>query len=135
MFVVVDDYSRFTWVAFLAHKNDTFDAFVSRIKKVQNEKGYTIGKIRSDHDTEFEESRFAELCDQLGVHHSFSAPKTPQHNGVAERKNRFLIEMSRRMMQEYDLPKHFWGEAVSTACYVSNRVFLRPILNKTPFEL
>ena len=67
--------------------------------------------------------------------HEFSTPKVPQQNGVVERKNRTLQEMARTLLSESDLPKYFWAEAVNTSCYVMNRVLLRPILNKTPYEL
>ena len=63
------------------------------------------------------------------------APRTPQQNGVVERKNRVLQEMARSMLNENDLPKYFWAEAVNTACYVVNRVLIRPNMDKTPYEL
>ncbi|XP_038698267.1 uncharacterized protein LOC119995869 [Tripterygium wilfordii] len=65
----------------------------------------------------------------------FSAPRTPQQNGVVERKNRTLQELGRTMLIEYDLPKSFWAEAINNACYISNRLTIRKILNKTPYEL
>ena len=70
-----------------------------------------------------------------GIKHEFSAPYTPQQNGVVERKNRTLIEMARTMLSEFKSPHNFWGEAVSTAAHCSNRLFLRPLHNKTPYEL
>jgi hypothetical protein len=60
---------------------------------------------------------------------------SPQQNGVVERKNRSLQEMARTMMHETNLAKYLWAEAVNTACYVQNRIFIRPILNKTAYEL
>ena len=66
---------------------------------------------------------------------TFSAPRTPQQNGVVERKNRSLQEMTRTMLNENNLPKYFWAEAVNTSCYVLNKKILRPILKKTPYEL
>ena len=71
----------------------------------------------------------------MGIEQNFSAPRTPQQNGVAERKNRTLIEAARSMLSEYSLPKYFWAEAVNTACYVINRVKIRPKVNKTPYEV
>ncbi|CAL9020228.1 unnamed protein product, partial [Prunus brigantina] len=61
----------------------------------------------------------------MGIKHEFSAPITPQQNGVVERKNRVLVEMARVMLNSKNLAKHFWAEAVNTACYISNRVFVR----------
>ena len=75
------------------------------------------------------------MCDELGIMHQFSAPWTPQQNGVAERKNRTLLDISRTMLVEHNLPGYFWAEAVSTACYVANRALLCNTLNKTPYKL
>ena len=134
-FVIVDDYSRFTWVFFLAHKTETLDIFIPFCKRIQNEKGYSITNIRSDHGTEFENLSFNIFCDENGFGHNFSAPRTPQQNGVVERKNRTLEKMARTMLCENNLPKYFWAEAINTACYVVNRISIRPILKKTPYEL
>ncbi|KAH9745941.1 hypothetical protein KPL70_004261 [Citrus sinensis] len=132
---VVDDYSRYTWVLFLANKDDALDAFKVLCKKLQNEKGHGIVCIRSDHGGEFENHAFESFCNNLGIEHQFSSPRTPQQNGVVERKNRSIQEMARTMLNENALPKYFWAEAVNTACYVLNRVLIRPNLNKTPYEL
>ena len=78
--------------------------------------------IRSDHGREFENQSFSEFCDQLGIKHNFSAPRTPQQNGVVERKNRTLIEMARTMIIDGQIAKTFWAEAVHTACFIINRV-------------
>ena len=134
-FVIVDDYSRYTWVLFLANKDDAIDAFKVLCKKIQNEKGHGIACIRSDHGGEFENHAFETFCNDFGIEHQFSSPRTPQQNGVVERKNRSIQEMARTMLNENSLPKYFWAEAVNTACYVLNRVLIRPNLNKTPYEL
>ncbi|KAH9794255.1 hypothetical protein KPL71_004834 [Citrus sinensis] len=134
-FVIVDDYSKYTWVLFLANKDDALDAFKVLCKKLQNEKGHGIVCIRSDHGGEFENHAFESFCNNLGIEHQFSSPRTPQQNGVVERKNRSIQEMARTMLNENALPKYFWAEAVNTACYVLNRVLIRPNLNKTPYEL
>ncbi|KAH9651466.1 Integrase catalytic domain-containing protein [Citrus sinensis] len=134
-FVIVDDYSRYTWVLFLANKDDALDAFKVLYKKLQNEKGRDIICIRSDHGGEFENHAFENFCNNLGIEHQFSSPGTPQQNGVVERKNKSIQEMARTMLNENALPKYFWAEAVNIACYVLNRVLIRPHLNKTPYEL
>src|SRR5215469_9632940 len=74
-FVIIDDYSRFTWVLFLAHKNETFSAFVKFHKKVTNEKNVQIISIRSDHGTEFENHDFKNFCTENGISHNFSVPR------------------------------------------------------------
>ena len=77
-FVIVDDFSRYTWVLFLANKDDALDAFKVFCKKIQNEKGYGISCIKSDHGWEFENYAFETFCNNLGIMHQFSSPKTSQ---------------------------------------------------------
>ena len=133
--VIVDDYSRWTWVKFLSRKDESHSVFSTFIAQVQNEKACRIVRVRSDHGGEFENDKFESLFDSYGIAHDFSCPRTPQQNGVVERKNRTLQEMARTMLQETGMAKHFWAEAVNTACYIQNRISVRPILNKTPYEL
>ncbi|KAJ4810455.1 Pol [Rhynchospora pubera] len=135
VFVVVDDYSRFTWVFFLAHKEEAFDHFVKFSNRVENEKWLKISRIRSDHGREFENAKFDELCIEKGYKQEFSAPRTPQQNGVVERKNRTLQELARTMLHEFAVPKFLWAKAVNTAYHVVNRACIRSQFKKTPFEL
>ncbi|GJZ11745.1 retrovirus-related pol polyprotein from transposon TNT 1-94 [Tanacetum coccineum] len=102
--VVTDDYSRFSWVFFLRTKDETSEILKNFIKE---------GK---------------------GIKREYSVARTPQQNGVAERKNRTLIEAARTMLADSKLPTTFWAEAVSTACYVQNRVLIVKPHNKTPYE-
>ncbi|GJU70973.1 putative ribonuclease H-like domain-containing protein [Tanacetum coccineum] len=76
-----------------------------------------------------------EFCGLKGIKREYSNARTPQQNGVAERKNRTLIEAARTMLADSFLPNTFWAEAVSTACYVLNRVLVTKPHNKTPYEL
>ncbi|GJU06491.1 retrovirus-related pol polyprotein from transposon TNT 1-94 [Tanacetum coccineum] len=134
--VIVDDYSRYTWTRFLKDKTEAFDQFEIFSKKIQNQLGCTIVSIRTDHDREFDnEVQFGEFCNANGITHNFSAPRTPQSNGVVERKNRTLQEMSRTMLNEQSLPQKFWCNAVDTSTYILNRILIRAILGKTPYEL
>jgi transposase InsO family protein len=91
--------------------------------------------ICSDNGTEFRNASFDGFCLELGIEHQFSTPRVPQQNGVVERKNRTLVEMAKTMLDEHGTPRRFWADAISTACYVSNRIFLRLILLLTPFQL
>jgi len=134
-FVIVDDFSRYTWVIFLATKEEALKTFSYFCKRVQNEQGYLITTIKSDHGGEFDNDAFEILCNENGYKHNFSAPRTPQQNGVVERKNRILQEMARSMLNENGLPKYFWAEAVNTSCHIVNRVLIRPKMDKTPYEL
>jgi len=95
--VIVDDYSHFTWTLFLASKDESFEKFVAFIKKVERV-GHSLVSLRSDHGTKFENSSFIDYCNEHGVEHNFSAPRTPQQNGVIERKNRTLEDMTRTML-------------------------------------
>ena len=105
----------------------SFQSFAIRFKM---KKGFAITCIRSYHGREFENIDFEEYCNEHGSDHNFSAPRIPQQNGVIERKNRTLQEMAKTMLNENNLLKYFWFEAVNTSCYVLNRILLRPILKK-----
>ena len=84
-FVIVDDFSRFTWTLFLSSKNDTFDAFIKFANKIQNQLSLKIIALRSDHGVEFVNHHFEDYCDEFGISQNFSCPRTPQQNGVVER--------------------------------------------------
>ncbi|CAN1279836.1 Retrovirus-related Pol polyprotein from transposon TNT 1-94 [Linum perenne] len=134
-FVVVDDFSRFTWVFFLAKKDECFQKFTEFAHQITNSLDLQIRTIRSDNGGEFTSSCFENFCSSFGIKHFFSASRTPQQNGVVERKNKALLDLSRTMLLDFNTPKRFWAEAVSTACYVLNRTLIRKELDKTPYEL
>ena len=134
MYVIVDDFSWYTWVLFLRQKNEAIYEFSKFCNKVQNKKGFTITCIRSDHLREFENSDFEEYCNEHGINLNFLAPKTPQQDGVVEKKNSTLQEMTRTMLNENNVPKYLWAKMVNTACYVLNRILLRPILKNLPMS-
>ncbi|GJS17954.1 retrovirus-related pol polyprotein from transposon TNT 1-94 [Tanacetum coccineum] len=134
--VIVDDYSRYTWTRFLKDKTEAFDQFKIFSRKIQNQLGCSIVLIRIDYGREFDnEVQFGEFCNANGITHNFSAPRTPQSNGTVETKNRTLQEMSRTVLNEQSLPQKFWCNAVDTSTYILNRIFIRAILGKTPYEL
>ncbi|GKF04352.1 retrovirus-related pol polyprotein from transposon TNT 1-94, partial [Tanacetum coccineum] len=134
--VKVDDYARYTWTRFLKNKTEAFNQFEIFSKKIQNQLGCTIVSIRTDHGREFDnEVQFGEFCNANGITHNFSAPRTPQSNGVVYRKNRTLQEMSRTMLNEQSLPQKFWCNTVDTSTYILNRILIRAILGKTPYEI
>ena len=135
VFVIVDDFSRYTWTIFMKNKSDTFENFKTFVKRIQNAKDLKIKNIRSDHGGEFENEDFETFCKKKGINHNFSFPRTPQQNGVVERKNRTLQECARTLLNGCSLPKHFWAEAVATACYVLNRISIRPLTKNTSYEL
>lgn len=133
--VIVDDYSRFTWTMFLATKDETYDVFEIFVRLVQKKLSIEVINIRSDHGSEFENSKFLNFCSTNGIDHNFSAPRTPQQNGVVEHKNRTLEDIARTMLISSKLPQFYWAEAINTACYMINRCTIRTFLNKTPYEL
>jgi hypothetical protein len=94
-----------------------------------------VKKIRSDNGSEFKNLQVEEYLEEEGIKHEFSAPYTPQQNGVVERKNRTLIDMARTMLGEFKTPERFWSEAVNTACHAINRVYLHLLLKKTSYKL
>ncbi|KAI3685421.1 hypothetical protein L6452_34663 [Arctium lappa] len=133
--VIVDDYSRFTWVYFLRTKDETSGLIKSFILRIENQTNQKVKVIRSDNGTEFKNLDLNTFCEEKGIERQYSAPRTPQQNGVAERRNRTLIEAARILLADSKLPIIFWAEAVNTACYVQNRVLVVKQKNKTPYEL
>nr|GEY33201.1 retrovirus-related Pol polyprotein from transposon TNT 1-94 [Tanacetum cinerariifolium] len=118
--VIVDDCSRYTWTRFLKDKAEVFDQFEIFSKKIHNQLRCTIVSIRIDHGREFDnEVQFGEFCNANGITHNFSAPRTPQSNGVVERKNRTLQEMSMTMLNEQSLPQSFGFSKKQTALSIS----------------
>ncbi|GJS82530.1 putative ribonuclease H-like domain-containing protein [Tanacetum coccineum] len=101
----------------------------------KNQLDHKVKVIRSDNGTEFKNNIMNQFCEINGIKREFSMARTPQQNGVAERKNRTLIEAARTMLVDSKFPTTFWAEAVNTACYVLNRVLVIKPHNKTPYEL
>ncbi|GJT27175.1 ribonuclease H-like domain-containing protein [Tanacetum coccineum] len=125
----------FTWVFFLKTKDETTQILKNYINQIENLVEQKVKIIRSDNGTEFKNKIMDEFCREKGIKREYSVARTPQQNGVAERKNRTLIEAARTMLADSKLPTTFWAEAVSTACYVQNRVLIVKPHNKTPYEL
>ncbi|KAI3681214.1 hypothetical protein L6452_36000 [Arctium lappa] len=111
--VIVDDYSRYTWVKFLRSKDETPDVLITFLKTTQVE----------------------EYLESVGISHQYSAARTPQQNGMFERRNHTLFEAARTMLSQSDLPLFLWAEVVSTACYTQNRSMIHSRFKKTPYAL
>ncbi|GJT01316.1 putative ribonuclease H-like domain-containing protein [Tanacetum coccineum] len=133
--VITDDYSRFCWVFFLEHKDETYSILKNFINLVENQLNKKVKAIRCDNGTEFKNAHIIEFCGSKGIKRDYSNARTPQQNGVAKRKNKTLIEAARTMLADSKLPTMFWTEAVRTACYVLNRVLVTSPHNKTPYAL
>ncbi|GJR52670.1 retrovirus-related pol polyprotein from transposon TNT 1-94 [Tanacetum coccineum] len=133
--VIVDDYSRFTWVKFLRLKDETPEFVTNFLKQIQVGLNKTVRFIRTDNGTEFVNQVMSEYYEGVGIFHQTSVPRTPQQNGVVERRNRTLVEAARTMMIFSKAPMFLWVEAVATACYTHNRSLIHTRHNKTPYEL
>ena len=133
--VMVDDFTRYTWVILLRSKSDALEHIVALCTRLQNEKSLKINRIRSDHGKEFESSYMESFCIRSGISQEFSAPITPQQNDVVERKNKVIQEMAKAMIHNKDVVRNLWGETVNTACLTVNEVYFRPDTKKTPYEL
>nr|GEW28798.1 putative ribonuclease H-like domain-containing protein [Tanacetum cinerariifolium] len=129
------DYSRFTWVFFLATEDETSPILKTFITSLENQLSLKVKVIRSDNGTEFKNHDLNQFCEIKGIKREFSVPRTPQQNGIAERKNMTLIKAARTMLADSLLPIPFLAEADNTACYVQNRVLVTKPKNKTPHEL
>ncbi|GJR09030.1 ribonuclease H-like domain-containing protein [Tanacetum coccineum] len=107
----------------------------SFITEVENQVDKKVNIIRCDNGTEFKNRVMSEFCEKKGIKKEFSIARTPQQNGIAERRNRTLIKAVRTMLVDSKLPTIFWAVSVNTACYVQNRVLVVKPHNKTPYEL
>ncbi|GJS56846.1 putative ribonuclease H-like domain-containing protein [Tanacetum coccineum] len=132
--VVTYDFSRFSWVFFLATKDETSKILKTFITDIENLIDLKVKVIRCDNRTEFKNRVMNQFCEMKCIKREFSVARTPQQNGVAKRKNRTLIEAARTMLADSKLPTTFWVEEVN-ACYVQNRVLVIKPHNKTPYEL
>nr|GEX35162.1 hypothetical protein [Tanacetum cinerariifolium] len=120
---------------FLTTKDETTPILKTFITGLENQLSLKVKVIQSDNGTEFKNSDLNQFCGIKGIKREFSVPRTPQQNGIAERKNMTLIEAARTKLTFSLLPNPFWAEAVNTACYVQNRVLVTKPHNKTPYEL
>lgn len=130
----IDDLTRMCWIYFLRFKTEVAGVFWRFKAWIENQSGCRIQVIRSDNGTEYTSEQFTKFCEEARIEHQFSTPYTPQQNGVSERKNRTIMEMSRCMLHEKDLPKKFWAEAANTAVFLQNRLPTKSVQGKTPFE-
>nr|GFA18064.1 putative ribonuclease H-like domain-containing protein [Tanacetum cinerariifolium] len=133
--VITDDYSRFSWVFFLATKDETASVLKTFIVGLENLLSLKVKIIRCDNRSEFKNAVLNQFCGLKGIKREFSVSRTLQQNGIAERKNRTLIKAARTLLTDSLLLIPFWAEAVNTACYVQNRVLVTKPHNKTPYEL
>lgn len=133
-FLLTDDYSRPSWVNFLQRKSDTLEKFKLFKLFVERQLSLPLKSLRTDRGGEFTAKEFKSFCELTRIRQQFTAPRFPQQNGIAERKNRTVIEMARTMLKEMSMPTQFWAEAVSTAIHILNRSPTSVLEDQTPYE-
>ncbi|KAL8101414.1 hypothetical protein AgCh_033340 [Apium graveolens] len=130
----VDDYSRKMWVYLLKEKSSAFEMFKKFKALVENGAERSIKILRTDRGGEFCSKEFTEFCEKAGIQRHYTAPYTPQQNGVVERRNRTVVAMTRSILKESGLPAFMWGEAVRHSIYVLNHLPTRILKGRTPYE-
>ncbi|GJY00055.1 retrovirus-related pol polyprotein from transposon TNT 1-94, partial [Tanacetum coccineum] len=123
--VIVDDYSRFTWVKFLASKDEAPDFIITFLKMIQRRLNASVRKIRTDNGIEFVNQTLRDYYESVGISHETSVTRTPQQNGVVERSNRTLVEAAHTMLIYAKTLLFLWVEEVATACYTQNYSIVR----------
>ncbi|KAJ4772132.1 polyprotein [Rhynchospora pubera] len=116
------------------NSGETFEHFKKFKAYAEKQTEKKLKVLRSDRGGEYQSIEFQKFCEAEGIHHELTVPYTPEQNGVAERKNRTIVEMARSMLKTKGLPNLFWAEAVATAVYLLNLSPTKAVMNKTPFE-
>ena len=132
--LLTDDFSRMSWVYFLKYKSESFDCFKKFKALVEKQSGRSIKVLRTDRGGEFLSKEFNDFCDEHGILRQLTAPYTPEQNGVAERKNRTVVEMARCMLKQKGMPDSFWAEGVATAVYILDISPTKSVWDQTPYE-
>ncbi|GJZ55617.1 retrovirus-related pol polyprotein from transposon TNT 1-94 [Tanacetum coccineum] len=135
IYIIVDDYSRFTWLKCLRSKDEAPDFIIKFLNMIQLRLKAPVRRIRTDNGTEFVNQTLREYYEKVGISHETSVARSPQQNGVVERRNRTLIEAASTMLIYAKAPLFLWSEVVATACYTQNRSIIRLRHIKTPYEL
>lgn len=131
----VDDYSRVTWVYLLKFKSDLLKVFQDFHNLVMNIFSSKIHILRSDNGTEYMSKNMTQYMSNHGIIHQTSCVGTPQQNGIAERKNRDLLNKTRALLFQMNVPKKFWSQGILTATHLINRLPSRVLHMKSPFEI
>ncbi|GJU12900.1 retrovirus-related pol polyprotein from transposon TNT 1-94 [Tanacetum coccineum] len=133
--VIVNDYARYTWVYFLRTKDEAPNMIIDFVNQVQRNLKASILTIQTDNGTEFKKEKLRVVYAKLGIVHKTSIARTPQQNGVIERRNRTLVEATRTMLIFSKAPEFLWAQAIATAFFTRNCFIIHTRHNKTPYEL
>ena len=131
----IDDCTRMCWVYFLKHRSEVFDVVTKFYHMIVNQFNISPKVIRSNNGGEYINHQMTHFFSTHGIIHQTSCPHSPQQNGVAERKNRTLLEIARALMFEAHVPSHFWPEAIASATYLTNRLPSKSLRFKTPLDI
>ena len=134
IFVLIDDYSRYMWSILLKEKSEAFEKFKIFKNMVEAETKTKIKTLRTDRGGEFTSNEFKSYCESSGINRHLKAPYSPQQNGVVERRNRTLMEMTRSILKHMNVPNYLWGEGVRHSTYLINRVGTKVLEALTPYE-
>lgn len=128
----IDDFFRKLWVYLIKRKSEVLEVFQNFKTMVERSSGQLIKVLRTDGGGEYTSRVFERLCEKEGIEHQVTLPYTPQHNRIAERKNRTIMNMVCSMLNAKKLLKDLWGEAASTATYILNRCLSKRLEGATP---
>ena len=131
----IDDFSRCTWLFLMKSRAKLFSIFQKFFAEIRNQFNTTIRILRSDNVLEYLSAPFSSFLSSHDIIHQSSCAYTPQQNGVAERKNRHLVETARTLLLHHSIPQRFWGDALLTACYLINRMPSSVLNDQTPHSL
>jgi len=130
----INDHTRKVWVYFMKHKGEVFQHFLNFKAMVEKEKGVIIKCLRFNGGGEYFSNEFSEYLKEHGIERKYSCSYSPQQNGVVERKNMHIVEITRAMLNEKNLPNYFWAKAVATIVYIMNRTPTSVVHGMTPKE-
>nr|GFB00711.1 putative ribonuclease H-like domain-containing protein [Tanacetum cinerariifolium] len=133
--VIVDDYSRYTWTHFLRSKDETPKVLIDFLRLIQRGLQAQVRVVQTDKGMEFLNQTLHAYFAAEGIHHQTSVARTPEQNGVVERRNHTLVEAARTMLSAAKVPLFFWDEAIATACFTQNCSLVIPRYEKTPYHI
>ncbi|KAK2971003.1 hypothetical protein RJ640_001517 [Escallonia rubra] len=131
----VDDFSRMTWIYFMKNRSEVFAHFSAFCAEIKTQFNVHVHILRSDNAKEYMSGSFQNYMNQHGILHQSSCTDTPAQNGVAERKNRHLLETARALLFQMKVPKPFWADAISTACFLINRMPSTVLNGDVPYSV
>ncbi|KAJ9535088.1 hypothetical protein OSB04_un001836 [Centaurea solstitialis] len=129
------EFSQVTWLYLMKNRSEVFNHLCSFHSEIKTQFQTSIKTLRSDNAKEYLSQSVQSYMLQHGIIHESSCVDTPAQNGVAERKNRHLLEVARALLFQRSVPKPFWADAVATACFLINRMPSAVLNGETPFSV